>query len=412
MKTYLVGGAVRDQLLNLPVYDQDWVVVGATPDQMLKAGYRSVGKDFPVFLHPDTHEEHALARKEKKAGHGYQGFVCDFAPEVTLQEDLLRRDLTINAMAQDEHGNIVDPYGGQQDLANKKLRHVSDAFSEDPLRVLRVARFAARFDHLGFEVAEETVQLMKEIAHSGELEYLTAERVWKETERALTEKSPHVFFEVLRACDALAIIFPELDRLFGVPQRKEFHPEIDTGIHTLMVLQQACLLSDEPTVRFAALTHDLGKGITPAEILPRHIGHEKKGVDLVKALCQRLKVPNKLKELSLLVCELHTQCHTAFQLKPGTVLKLLDRVDAWRKPERFEEFLLACEADARGRTGFETKPYPQADYLRKAHQRCLTVQPGELAKAGYKGIAIREELNRQRIHLISNLKTELTELSE
>ncbi|GLQ33379.1 multifunctional CCA addition/repair protein [Litoribrevibacter albus] len=404
MKTYLVGGAVRDHLLNIPVYDRDWVVVGATPEEMNKAGFRSVGKDFPVFLHPDTHEEHALARKEKKEGRGYHGFICDFSSDVTLEEDLLRRDLTINAMAQDTSGEIIDPYHGQKDLENKLLRHVSEAFSEDPLRVLRVARFAARFHHLGFSVAEETIDLMREISASGELDYLTAERVWKETERALSEQSPWVFFNVLRECDALAIIFPELDQLFGVPQRKEFHPEIDTGLHSMMVLEQASLLSKEITVRFAALTHDLGKGITPAEMLPRHIGHEFKGLTLVDELCQRLKVPNKLKELALLVCEFHTQCHTAFQLKPSTVLKLLDKVDAWRKPERFEEFLLACEADARGRTGYEDSDYPQADYLRTAHQVCLSIQPGELAKAGFKGAAIREELNKQRIELLAKHK--------
>jgi tRNA nucleotidyltransferase (CCA-adding enzyme) len=406
LKTYLVGGAVRDQLLNIPVYDKDWVVVGATPEDMLNQGYRSVGKDFPVFLHPETQEEHALARQERKSGHGYQGFECHFSPDVTLKEDLLRRDLTINAMAQDSQGNIVDPYNGQLDLQSKTLRHVSDAFTEDPLRVLRVARFASRFHHLGFQVAEETIELMMHIAESGELDYLTAERVWKETERALTEQSPWIFFEVLRRCNALSAIFPEIEQLFGVPQRKEFHPEIDTGIHTLMVLEQSALLSSSLDVRFAALTHDLGKGITPEDILPRHIGHEFKGLPLVKELCSRLKVPNKPKELSLLVCEFHTQCHTAFQLKPSTVLKLLDKLDAWRKPERFEHFLLACEADAKGRTGFETKPYPQANYLRQAYQLCQSVNPGDIAKAGFKGAAIREELNRQRITLLSQHKKE------
>ncbi|MFC3150810.1 multifunctional CCA addition/repair protein [Litoribrevibacter euphylliae] len=404
MKTYLVGGAVRDQLLNLSVSDRDWVVVGASPEEMTAQGYRSVGKDFPVFLHPESHEEYALARKEKKDGHGYKGFVCDFSPDVTLEEDLLRRDLTINAMAQGSQGEIIDPYNGQQDLEEKQLRHVSDAFSEDPLRVLRVARFAARFHHLGFQVAAETLQLMSDIAHSGELDYLTAERVWKETERALTEQSPHVYFDVLRQCNALKIIFPEVDQLFGVPQRKEYHPEIDSGIHTLMVLEQATALSDEVAVRFAALTHDLGKGITPEEMLPRHIGHEFKGLQLVEALCQRLKVPNKMRELALLVCELHLQCHTAFQLKPSTVLKLLDKLDAWRKPERFEHFLLACEADAKGRTGYENIDYPQAEYLRQAHQQCLSVQAGDIAKAGFKGAAIREEVNRQRVMLLQEHK--------
>lgn len=406
MKTYLVGGAVRDHLLNIPVYDRDWVVVGANPEAMKDAGYRAVGKDFPVFLHPETHEEYALARKERKQGHGYHGFICDFSEDVTLEEDLLRRDLTINAMAQDESGNIVDPYHGQQDLNDKLLRHVSEAFSEDPLRVLRVARFASRFHHLGFTVADDTIQLMRHISASGELECLTAERVWKETERALSEKSPWVYFEVLKDCHALEVIFPEIDQLFGVPQRKEFHPEVDTGLHTMMVLEQSCLLSKEVSVRFAALTHDLGKGITPKDMLPRHIGHEFKGLKLVNNLSQRLKVPNKLKELALLVCEFHTQCHTAFQLKPSTVLKLLDKLDAWRKPERFEEFLLACEADARGRTGFEETDYPQSNYLRAAYQLCLTIQPGELAKSGFKGAAIREELNKQRVHLLTQHKAE------
>jgi len=404
VNVYLVGGAVRDQLLNIPVYDKDWVVVGATTDQMLEKGFRAVGKEFPVFLHPETQEEHALARKERKQGHGYQGFVCEFSPDVTLEEDLLRRDLTINAMAQDAEGNIYDPYNGQTDIEKKLLRHVSEAFIEDPLRVLRVARFAARFHHLGFSVAEETLQLMTDITHSGELQHLTAERVWKETERALTETSPRIYFEVLKACGALSVIFPEIDQLFGVPQRKEFHPEIDTGLHTMMVLEQACLLSKTLDVRFAALTHDLGKGITPKDILPRHIGHEFKGLKLVKALCSRLRVPNKPKELALLVCEFHTQCHTAFQLKPSTVLKLLDKVDAWRKPERFEKFLLACEADAKGRTGYENSEYPQADYLRNAYQLCIQINPGDLAKSGFKGPAIREELNRQRIELLTQHK--------
>ncbi|GAA3910128.1 multifunctional CCA addition/repair protein [Litoribacillus peritrichatus] len=404
MKTYLVGGAVRDKLLNIPSYDRDWVVVGSTPEQMEQLGYRSVGKDFPVFLHPETQEEHALARMEKKQGHGYQGFECQFSPDVTLEEDLLRRDLTINAMALDEKGNLVDPYNGQQDINNKQLRHVSEAFIEDPLRVLRVARFAARFHHLGFTVAPETLQLMTSLSRSGELNYLTAERVWKETERALSERSPQVYFETLRACNALQVIFPEIDNLFGVPQRKEYHPEVDTGIHTMMVLEQAAGLSESLEVRFSALTHDLGKAVTPKHVLPKHIGHEKEGLPLIKQLCERLKVPNKPKELALLVGELHTKCHTVFELKPSTLLKLLNQLDCWRKPERFNQFLTSCEADARGRTGFENRAYPQANYLQGAYQACLQVNAGNLAKSGLKGVAIRDELTRQRVDLLRQYK--------
>lgn len=417
MQIYLVGGAVRDSLLNLDVYDRDWVVVGATPKKMTDLGFRSVGKDFPVFLHPETQEEHALARQERKQGHGYSGFECQFSPDVTLEQDLLRRDLTINAMAMADDGTIIDPYNGQQDLDQRLLRHVSEAFVEDPLRVLRVARFAARFHHLGFTVADETVELMQTLTESGELQYLTAERIWKETERALSEVSPHVYFEVLKRCGALNVIFPEIEQLFGVPQTEIYHPEIDTGIHTLMVLEQIKTVGLEALknniidthqlneIMFAGLTHDLGKGLTPKEEWPRHIGHEKRGLPLIKKIVNRLRVPNKHKELAMLVCEFHTHCHRAFELKPSTVHKLFNQLDVWRKPERFRQFLLSCEADAKGRTGFETTPYPQADYLLKGYEVCLEINPGEVAREGIKGPAIREEVEKRRIEKLKAYKT-------
>ena len=327
MQIYLVGGAVRDALLKINIKDKDWVVVGSTPEQLLDLGYSQVGADFPVFLHPKTKEEYALARTERKSGSGYQGFICDFSPNISLEDDLLRRDLTINAMAQKDDGSLVDPYNGQQDIKDKKLRHVSDAFSEDPLRVLRVARFAARFAHLGFTIADETLKLMRDIAASGELAHLTQERVWQETERALGESKPWVYFQVLRDCDALAIIFPELDRLFGVPQPEKHHPEIDCGIHTLMVLEQACKLTDDVNVRWASLLHDLGKGLTRESLLPSHHGHEQSGEQLVIELNQRLKTPNEFKDLSRLVCVWHTHVHRAFELNAKTILKFFSKID-------------------------------------------------------------------------------------
>ena len=361
--TYLVGGAVRDALLGLEDSDRDWVVVGATPDAMRKAGFTPVGKDFPVFLHPDTKEEYALARTERKSGTGYKGFTIYAAPDVSLKEDLLRRDLTINAIARDADGNLVDPWGGINDLQNRVLRHVSPAFAEDPLRVLRIARFAARFADRGFSIASETQALIQTMSASGELEDLVAERVWREIAKALQTDHAQVFIEVLRDCGALATLLPEVDRLFGVPQPAQWHPEIDTGIHTLMSLRQACRLSSDLAVRFATLLHDVGKGLTPSKDWPQHIAHEHKGVQLIAGICQRLRVPIECADLARLSSQYHTHCHQMRVLKPATVLKTLEGLDAFRRPQRLQKFLLVCEADARGRTGLEDQPYPQADLL-------------------------------------------------
>ncbi|AML56849.1 tRNA nucleotidyltransferase [Serratia rubidaea] len=404
MKIYLVGGAVRDSLLELPVVDRDWVVVGATPEQLLAQGYQQVGKDFPVFLNPQTHEEYALARTERKSGHGYTGFTCYAAPDVTLEEDLLRRDLTINAIAQTTEGELVDPYHGVQDLNARVLRHVSAAFGEDPLRVLRVARFTARFAHLGFTIAPETAALMRQMADSGELAALTAERVWKETEKALQSRSPQVYFQVLRDCHALGVLFPEIDALFGVPAPEKWHPEIDTGIHTLMTLAIAARLSPETDVRFAALCHDLGKGLTPKEYWPHHHGHGPAGVRLVEAMCQRLRVPNPLRDLAKLVAEYHDLIHTVNKLRPETLLKLFDAIDVWRKPQRLEQIILTSEADARGRTGFEEQPYPQGDYLREAYRIASDVSVKEVVASGLQGPAIREEVQRRRRQALATWK--------
>lgn len=404
MKTYLVGGAVRDALLNLPVKDKDWVVVGASPEEMLSQGYEQVGRDFPVFLHPETHQEYALARTERKSGSGYTGFVCYSAPDVTLEQDLQRRDLTINAIAQDEQGRLYDPYGGKADLDQRLLRHVSAAFNEDPLRVLRVARFAARFAHLNFVVAEETQALMRWMAESGELNTLTPERVWKETEKALETHNPQVYFQVLRDCGALAVLFPELDNLYGVPAPAKWHPEIDTGIHTLMTLAIAAQLSPDIAVRFATLFHDVGKALTPPEKWPSHHGHGPAGVPLVAALCQRLRVPNAIRDLALLVTEFHDLVHTVERQSAETLVALFDRIDAWRKPQRVEQIALTSEADARGRTGFESNAYPQGDYLRQAFEVVLSVSTREVVAAGFKGMEVREELNRRRIAALEQWK--------
>ncbi|PLW68200.1 multifunctional CCA addition/repair protein [Pseudohalioglobus lutimaris] len=404
MQTYLVGGAVRDQLLGYPVHEQDWVVVGASPDEMLALGFQQVGKDFPVFLHPQTRDEHALARTERKQGHGYTGFAVHCDKDVTLEEDLLRRDLTINAMALDEDGNLFDPYGGQHDLERRLLRHVSAAFVEDPLRVLRTARFAARYAHLGFSVAQETMTLMTEIVGQGELAHLPAERVWIEMDRALGERNPEVFVEVLRQCNALAKLLPELDALFGVPQPEAHHPEIDSGAHTLLALQQAVRLNGGNDVRFAVLLHDLGKGLTPEQELPRHIAHEHRGVKLVEAACRRLKAPNLYRELALKVCEYHLLSHRAMELRGKTLLKLLTVTDALRRPERFEAFLLSCEADARGRLGSEDKPYPQADYLRRAQQLAAQVNASDFADKGLHGKAIGEAISGERASRLESLR--------
>ncbi|MFP2507709.1 multifunctional CCA addition/repair protein [Buttiauxella gaviniae] len=406
MKIYLVGGAVRDGLLRLPVKDKDWVVVGATPQEMLDAGYQQVGKDFPVFLHPKSREEYALARTERKSGQGYTGFTCYAAPDVTLEQDLLRRDLTINAIAQDEHGEFIDPYNGRADIEKRLLRHVSPAFNEDPLRVLRVARFAARYAHLNFQIAPETQALMFAMAANGELEHLTPERVWKETENALTSRNPQVYFDVLRKCGALKVLFPEIDALFGVPAPEKWHPEIDTGIHVLMTLAIAAQLSPDVDVRFATLCHDLGKGLTPKEFWPRHHGHGPAGVKLVERLCQRMRVPNEIRDLAKLVAEYHDLIHTISILQPKTIIKLFDAIDAWRKPQRVEQVALTSEADARGRTGFEASDYPQGRLLRAAWVAAQSVTNKEVIDDGFSGPAIRDELTRRRIAAVEAWKKE------
>ncbi|TQP26124.1 multifunctional CCA addition/repair protein [Vibrio cholerae] len=403
MQIYLVGGAVRDQLLQLPVYDRDWVVVGSSPQAMLAAGFQAVGKDFPVFLHPNSKEEHALARTERKTGVGYTGFACHYAPDVTLEDDLLRRDLTINAMAQDGSGQLIDPYGGQRDLAAKVLRHVSPAFVEDPLRVLRVARFAAKLHHLGFTVAEETMQLMAKIAQSGELQHLTAERVWQEWHKSLSTHHPEVFLQVLRDCGALAVVLPEIDRLFGVPQPEKWHPEIDTGIHTFMVAKQAAQLSDSLPVRFAAQVHDLGKGVTPPSEWPSHKLHCHTGLNIIESLCERIRVPNEFRDLALAVCAQHSNIHRADELKPATKLKVLGLLDVWRKPERLEQVLLCCEADHRGRLGLESEPYPQREIFLRAYQAALGVAVQAVIADGFQGKQIKEELDKRRVSAIEDL---------
>ncbi len=380
MQIYLVGGAVRDEQLGVPFSERDWCVVGATPDELLALGYRQVGKDFPVFLHPETNEEYALARKERKTAPGYHGFDFDYSPDVSIEEDLLRRDLTINAIAKDEDGRLIDPSGGLGDIRDRVLRHVSAAFAEDPVRILRVARFAARLHPLGFRIAGETLQLMSAMVAAGEADALVPDRVWRETELALRGNNVRVFIEVLRSCGALEVLLPEVDRLFGVPQPEQWHPEIDTGLHVMMVLDQAERLSPDLEVRFAALMHDLGKGTTPRYRLPSHPGHEQRGCVLIREICERLPVPRACRDLALLAAEFHTHCHRALELTPKALLKVLEGTDALRRPERFEQFLLACEADARGRTGFEHRRYPQADYLRGTLGAVAAVDAGAIAR--------------------------------
>lgn len=404
MQIYLVGGAVRDQLLGYPVHEKDWVVVGATPEILLKQGFVPVGKDFPVFLHPHTKEEYALARTERKSGHGYAGFEFYAAPDVALEQDLVRRDLTINAIAQSNDGEIVDPFNGAGDIEKRLLRHVSPAFAEDPVRVLRIARFAARYHHLGFAVADETLALMRTMVESGEVDHLVPERVWKELSRALLERHPHVFVEVLRECGALARVMPEIDSLFGVPQRADHHPEVDTGLHTLLCLQQACRLSQDLPVRFATLLHDLGKATTPENILPSHHAHEHRGMALVKQFCARLAVPKYERDLALAVAVYHTHCHRALELKPSTIVKTFGALDAYRRPERFAQFLLCCEADARGRTGLEDRDYPQADYLAQALAVCQQIKAAEFVAQGYSGKEVGEQIHRVRIRAVTEFK--------
>ena len=409
MEVYLVGGAVRDEQLGLPVKERDWCVVGATPDELLSKGYRQVGKGFPVFLHPETNEEYALARTERKTGAGYHGFEFQTSPDVTLEADLSRRDLTINAMARDADGNLIDPFDGMADLEHRVLRHISDAYSEDPVRILRTAKFKARFAELGFELAGETLDLMAQMVSDGEADALQADRVWQETEAALAGPNPHLYFQVLRDCGALAVVFPELDALFGVPQPPQWHPEIDCGLHALMVLEQSAKLSDDVAVRFAALVHDLGKATTAKEKLPSHPGHERRSVKLVNKMSKRLPVPRACRELGALVAEYHAHCHRAFELKPQTILKLLKEIDAFRRPERYQKFLLACEADARGRTGFEDRPYPQAAYLERAGKEAGRVKADQVTDTAANGAAIGAEIDKKRLEAIKKVKAEIVQ---
>lgn len=405
MQTFLVGGAVRDKLLGRPVVDRDFVVVGALPDEMLAAGYKPVGKDFPVFLHAGTGEEYALARTERKTGRGYHGFSFQADATVTLEQDLERRDLTINAIAEDADGNLVDPYGGVRDLEAKILRHVSAAFVEDPVRLLRVARFAARYAPLGFTVADETIALMRQMVVDGEIDHLVAERVWAETRKALSEPMPSAFLRVLRESDALRILFPEVEALYGVPQRAEYHPEIDTGVHVEMVLDMAARIAPgDALVGYCALTHDLGKALTPADELPRHVMHEQRGVEPLRAMSARLKVPTEFAVLAEAVCRQHLNAHMAFELKPATVLKLLASLDALRRPERLDTFLKACEADKRGRLGNEDAGYPQADYLRTARDAAATITAEPFVEKALSGPAIGEAMTRARVAAIAAIK--------
>ena len=401
MDIYLVGGALRDELLGLPVGERDWVVVGATQAEMEQAGFRPVGRDFPVFLHPDTHEEYALARTERKTAPGYRGFVVNASPEVTLEEDLLRRDLTVNAIARAADGRLVDPWGGQADLAARVLRHVSPAFPEDPVRILRTARLAARFHELGFTVAPETLALMRDMVAAGEADALVPERVWQETRRALETARPDVFLAVLRECGALAVVFPEIDALFGVPQPARWHPEVDTGLHMLLCMQAAARLGLDAETRFAVLLHDLGKGSTPRENWPSHHGHEDRSVTLARRLCERLRAPTSFRELAEIVARYHGLCHRAAELRPATVLKLLEGTDAFRRPERFAKFLLACEADMKGRTGLEDAGYPQAALLQRALAEAAAVDPQPLVAAGLAGEQLRARLRALRSEAIA-----------
>jgi tRNA nucleotidyltransferase (CCA-adding enzyme) len=403
MEIYLVGGAVRDKLLGLPVIEQDWVVIGETPESMVKQGFRPVGKDFPVFLHPQSHDEYALARTERKTAPGYKGFSVHAAPEVTLEQDLIRRDLTINAIAMSPQGQLIDPYGGQQDLENRIFRHISPAFAEDPVRILRVARFAARYGHLGFTLAEETRQLMQSIVAAGEVDYLVPERVWAELFKALKEQSPSAFFYTLKDCTALEKIFPEINCLFGVPQPEKHHPEIDTGLHSMLCLEQAVLLSSSPEVRFAALVHDLGKGITPKELWPHHYGHEKNGLHILEKLCVRLRVPNTFKALSMHVMQYHTHCHKAFELRASTLTDILGVLGAFKASNTLNQFLLACEADAKGRTGFEDAPYPQAEMLKLAAKSAASVDTSATLNSELQGEKIGEAIRRLRIKAVAEV---------
>ena len=407
MKIYLVGGAVRDRLMGRPTSDRDWVVVGGTPEALVARGFQPVGKDFPVFLHPDTHEEHALARTERKSGHGYHGFTVHAAPDVTLEDDLARRDLTINAMAEDDNGHVIDPFGGQRDLHERVLRHVSPAFAEDPVRILRLARFAARYPD--FSVAPDTLALMRTMVDAGEVDHLVAERVWQELSRGLMEACPSRMFEVLRACGALKVLLPELDRLWGVPQRPEYHPEVDTGVHVMMVLDMAARLQAGLPVRWACLCHDLGKGTTPPDVLPRHIGHEQRSVNLLRSVCERLRVPVDCRELAEVVAREHGHIHQSEGFGAEAVLRLLERLDGFRKPARVTQILLACECDARGRLGLSEQAYPQAERLQRALAAALAVDTAPVAAAaaaaGARGPAIAQAIHAARAAVVATALT-------
>jgi tRNA nucleotidyltransferase (CCA-adding enzyme) len=406
MQVYLVGGAVRDEQLGIPVSERDWCVVGATPAELANQGYKQVGKDFPVFLHPKTGEEYALARTERKTAAGYHGFEFHTSPDVSIEDDLGRRDLTINAIAKDSDGDIVDPHDGMRDIEDRLLRHVSDAFAEDPVRILRVARFAARFSALGFRIAPETMQLMRSMVAEGEVDALVPDRVWKETESALVGNDSRVFIEVLRECGALRLLYPEIDVLYGIPQPEKWHPEIDTGLHVMMVLEQAQERSGDLEVRFAALVHDLGKGTTPRRSWPRHTGHEQRGVKLIRNLAKRLPVPNSCRDLGMLTAEYHTHCHRAYELRADTVLRVLESADAFRRPERFEQFLLTCEADARGRKGLEQRDYAQADLFRGALTAALGIDSAGIA-AGNEGNKIPTAIRKARLAAVKAFRTTL-----
>ncbi len=403
MKVYLVGGAVRDQLLGYPVRERDWVVVGSVPDELIKHGFQKVGRDFPVFLHPETREEYALARTERKQAPGYYGFTCDFNPDVTLEEDLARRDLTINAMAMDESGLLIDPYHGQDDLRDRVLRHVSPAFVEDPVRVLRVARFAARYHHLGFKLADETRALMYAMVKRGELTHLVAERVWQEWQGSLLEKNPEIFISTLRSCGALQVVVPELDALFGVPNTQHYHPEVDSGIHTLLVLRAAVDLSDDPMMRFAAVVHDLGKACTAVAEWPSHRGHEMTGLPVIESLCARLRIPADYRKFALMATRFHLVIHRMEELRPGTIVRTLDQTDAFRRPELFEKLLQVCEADARG-VGREVE-YQQAEKWRFLHKECAKITAKMLVEQGYQGEAIKTALHERRVDCVKHILT-------
>lgn len=404
-QTYLVGGAVRDTLLKLPIKDKDYVVVGATPEQMLALGFLPVGKDFPVFLHPESKDEYALARTERKTAKGYHGFEFNTSPDVTLEQDLLRRDLTINAMALDEHNQLTDPFGGQQDIKDGVLRHISEAFAEDPVRVLRIARFMSRFSHLPFKVHPETMRLMQQLVDQGEIQALVPERVWQEIKKSLNQTTPSAFFMTLRECGALKVLLPEIDCLFGIPQTKQWHPEIDTGIHAMLAIDQA--KNCENDVAFAVMVHDLGKGITPEHILPSHRGHESAGLPLVKAVCKRLKVPSHYKKLAMQVCQWHLHAHTIMELRANTIEKLFSRLDGYRNPQTVEKFIQACEADATGRWGEAFKTYPQADYIRKLFKAARHVDKQPLFKKGFQGTELGDQIRQLRVSAIQSMKQKI-----